>query len=225
MTACGPAPEPPDNRARFKVLGAVDSYDREGWRVAGPQAAVDARTAALPFQGVPALRLRRGAGPVAFVRVTHSKLWVTPFLSWSWFLTYPATVRPPARVVVGFAGGRRDGGRALREVDGLALPDHDRRLELVWADSALRRGSLGPAAAGAADRAYAVRGGRENAGTWWLETVDLATLYQRAWPGDDASRASIAFYGVLAAAAQTGAPPDSGPSDAAAYLSGIALSR
>ena len=31
---------------------------------------------------------------------------------------------------------------------------------------------------------YVVRGGRENLGRWWQESVDLSALYARAWPGD-----------------------------------------
>ena len=61
-----------------------------------------------------------------------------------------------------------------------------------------------------------MRGGAGNAGAWWSETVDLAELYARAWPGDDRRRVRVMFIGIAAAASQPAAT---------AHLSRIVLSR
>ena len=94
----------------------------------------------------------------------------------------------------------------------------DRALSLTWGESALQRGTLSPPPESdnrAAPR-YSVRGGRENAGSWWLETVDLYDLYHRSWPKDDAGKTQVVFIGVAAAGNRPPAP---------AYISGIVLSR
>ena len=62
---------------------------------------------------------------------------------------------------------------------------------------------------------YTARGGRENAGSWVFETVDLSDIYRRTWPGDDAGNVRITFIGIAAA----------GKTPSAAYISGLRLSR
>ena len=68
----------------------------------------------------------------------------------------------------------------------------------MWDASALSRGNLtaGDATGEVATARYIVRGGAEKAGNWWVETVDLETLYRRAWPTDDFRRARITFVGL-----------------------------
>jgi hypothetical protein len=62
---------------------------------------------------------------------------------------------------------------------------------------------------------YVVRGGRENAKIWWLDTVDLSALYAGTWPEDDIGRVQIVFVAVAAAAnARVGA-----------HVAGIMLTR
>jgi len=62
---------------------------------------------------------------------------------------------------------------------------------------------------------YVVRGGRENARTWWLDTVDLSALYAGAWPEDDIGRVQIVFV-AIAVTRNT---------DVGAHIAGIMLSR
>ncbi len=172
--------------------------------------------------GLPALRIANGEDSFIVVRRTRAMLLSTPYLSWSWNIDAPSAPGfHPVRVIVGFHGGDpASGSWDGQPFTGLGsrLPPHDRAISLTWGESALQRGSLdlpGKSAGRAAPR-YTVHGGRENAGSWWLETVDLADLYGRAWPGDDADRAQIMFIGI---AAPGGRPP------APAYVSGILLSR
>ena len=51
---------------------------------------------------------------------------------------------------------------------------------------------------------YTARGGRENTGSWWLETVELSDIYRRAYPDDAAGLSRITFIRIAAAA---GKPP------------------
>lgn len=173
-------------------------------------------------QGIPSLRVTNGADSFVVVRRTRAMMLATPFLSWSWNIEPPsAPGYHPVRLVVGFYGGDPEspsrGSQPLRWL-GSALPAHDRALSMIWGESALQRGTLSPpveAEARAAPR-YSVRGGRENAGSWWLETVDLSALYQRSWPKDDAVEVQIVFIGIAAAGERPPAP---------ANIAGIILSR
>ena len=168
--------------------------------------------------GVPALCIQSGPAPFVFARRTEAILLATPFLSWAWTVEPQASGDHPVRLVVGFHGGQR-GTKPEVTLASLQspMPEHDRVIVLTWADTALARGQLiNPVAANNTNPAvrYTVRGGRESGGTWWLETVDLADLYTRAWPGDAIGHVRVAFIGVAAA-----------PGPVAAYVSGILLSR
>lgn len=167
---------------------------------------------------IPALRV--AAGPRAFVlaRRTQAYLLATPYLTWAWNIEDHGRGIHPIRLVVGFWGGAPDSvGRKTEPFAwlGRRLPRHDRALAIGWADSALQRGNLDIADADKPHAPlYIVRGGRENVGRWWVETVDLSHLYRQAWPDDDAGRASVSFIGVAAA-----------PGTAASLISGLRLSR
>lgn len=173
-------------------------------------------------EGVPALQVINGEDSFVVVRRTDAMMLATPFLSWSWFIEPPSTSGyHPVRIVVGFYGGDpaspSRGSEPLRWV-GNALPAHDRAISFTWSETALQRGTLTKPDKGnkrAAPR-YTVRGGRENAGSWWLETVDLSDVYRRVWPKDDGGNTRIVFIGIAAAGGRTPAP---------AHVSGILLSR
>ncbi|MSO85174.1 MAG: DUF3047 domain-containing protein [Rhodospirillales bacterium] len=172
--------------------------------------------------GVPALRLIPGGDGFIVARRLEAALVMSPYLSWSWSMENHGEGLHPVRLIVGFHGGTQGGAggdRAVRALFGAALPAHDRSFALAWADSALRRGSVLKPEGAEGPRAplYIARGGRENADTWWLETVDLERIYRELWPGDDSARARVVFVG-LAVTPATGDPP-------AAFVSGIRLSR
>ena len=172
--------------------------------------------------GMPSLKITNAQDSFIVVRRTKAMMLATPFLSWSWFIELPSTSGfHPVRMVVGFYGGdptnRGGGGQPFKWL-GSSLPDHDRAMSLTWGESALQRGTLAappPGSHNAAPR-YTVRGGRENAGSWWQETVDLSDLYRQTWPQDDSARAQIVFIGIAAAAGRAPSP---------AHVSGITLSR
>lgn len=173
-------------------------------------------------QGVPSLEVTNGEDSFVVVRRTDAMMLATPYLSWSWYIEPPsASGYHPVRVVVGFYGGDpaspSRGSEPLRWL-GSSLPAHDRALSLTWGQSALQRGTLsrGDENNNRAAPRYTIRGGRENAGSWWLETVDLSDIYRKVWPKDDMGSTRIVFIGIAAAG---GRPP------APAHISGIVLSR
>ncbi len=212
---------------RLPVLGPEPGFSLQapppGWVMRGDAAA---RLVVVEERGVPALRIGGGPDTVLAIRRTQATLLATPYLSWAWKVQAQDTGPHPVRLVVGFRGGRPggdDGGFTLLPP---VLPDHDRVLAIAWGDSALRRGHLdraSPEPRVAADPfsappvVYTQRGGRENADGWWLETVDLADLYARAWPADEVAAVEVVFVGLEGAAGS--------PSDPVARLAGVLLSR
>jgi hypothetical protein len=90
----------------------------------------------------------------------------------------------------------------------------------LWAPSALMRGNLKPIPpshkSNKREAHYMVRGGAENVGFWWPETVDLASLYKLSWPTDTQSSVQVRFIGVTSAASK---------SRVTTFLSDLRLSR
>ncbi|MHA1597110.1 MAG: DUF3047 domain-containing protein [Alphaproteobacteria bacterium] len=172
--------------------------------------------------GIPALHVTNGEKAFIIVRRIRAMMLATPYLSWSWNIEPPSTTGfHPVRVVVGFKRTDPETGGWVKQpysLFGSDLPPHDRAISLTWGESALQRGTLSVPTARqrrAAPR-YTVRGGRENAGSWWLETVDLSELYRRAWPDADPGTVQVVFVGIAAPGGRAPAP---------AYVSGIILSR
>jgi len=224
VTACAAPRVSVDPSGRMEVLGPEPGFSPAspppGWVHEGD---ADGRVEVVS-QGVPALRVRPGDGAFVFARRTDAVLLAAPYLSWAWNMDAQRAGPHPVRIVVGFHGGDPKspswGSQPLAWLGSVLLP-HDRVLMLVWGESVLARGDLSPvvesASAVPANRAprFTVRGGRENAGQWWVETADRADLYSRAWPRDDHRRVRIVFVGIASAV----------QAEAGAHVSGIVLSR
>ena len=174
------------------------------------------RLTPVQIDGVPAMRVAAGEGRLTALRQVRAPLLATPFLTWSWHVSPTRAAAHPVHLVAGFQSVAEPAAAQRRQSATAPLPAHDRQVTLVFAASALQRGSLarleGPADGGV----YTVRGGPENADTWWVETVDLEDLYRRLWPTDDPAWVEVVFIGVQAEPASGGQ---------AANLSGILLSR
>jgi len=216
--------DPTEPTGTVEILGpdAAFSPDRppKDWVVEGR---VDGRLGVASLDGVPALRIGAGAGPLLLARRIRAVLLASPYLSWAWNMEPQTLGFHPVALIVGFRGGRRqDGGWNRSDLVSLAtsLPSHDRALVLTWGESALQRGSMRPetdpvfADMRPAPR-YVVRGGRESANIWWLDTVDLSALYAGAWPEDDIGRVQIVFVAIAV----------TGNADVGAHIAGIKLSR
>lgn len=225
LAACaGPTPGGAPPSGSMDVLGPVPAFEASAlppdWIVDGSVGR--GQLTVVEQDGIPALMVVNGSRPFAAVKPTRSYLLATPYLSWAWNMETPDTGTHPVRLVVGFQGGNRRGAAPPAPATPAAahrLPAHDREIAIVWGDSALQRGAI--VRPDATERPqppsrYTARGGRENAGSWWLETVDLSDIYRRSWPDDDAAGARIAFIGVAALGGQPRSP---------AYISGIRLSR
>ncbi len=124
------------------------------------------------------------------------------FLTWDWrrlpidigqreTLTNDA----PMRLIIGFIGGT-DGPslQAPPPSGGVAneLPPFDRALVVTWSDdpwesgTAARHGGFGH---------FVAHGGPPD-GQWWQQSVDLAELHSRLWPGLPLSEVRIAWVAV-----------------------------
>lgn len=162
--------------------------------------------------GLPSLKITNAENSFIVARRTNAMMLATPFLSWSWLIEPPSTTGyHPVRMVIGFYGGdRRSRSRTSQPLRwlGSSLPTHDRAMSLVWGESALQRGTLVMPTSDStnADPLYTVRGGRENTGSWWLETVDLSSLYRQIWPQDDSVNARIVYIGIEAVAGRVPSP-------------------
>lgn len=207
------------------VLGPIPAFEASAlprdWVIDG--AVGRGQLTVVDRDGIPALMVVNGSRPFAAVKPIRSYLLATPYLSWAWNMETPATGTHPVRLVIGFSGGngqQRDAAAAAPAPSASRpLPVHDREIAIIWGDSALQRGAIDTPDAAKQPQSpalYTARGGRENAGTWWLETVDLSDIYRRSWPADDAADVRITFIGVAALGGRPRSP---------AYVSGIRLSR
>ncbi len=164
-----------------------------------------------------------GVNQYYFARRVQANVLATPYLSWRWKLQPGKWKYHPVRIIVGFSGG---GSKHIQSTlfnklfPRPALPTHDRMLSFLWAPSALMRGNLKPVSNSAKnpkeEAHYVVRGGSENVGFWWKDTVDLASLYKLSWPSDVHSLVQVRFIGVDSFASQ---------SQITTYISDLRLSR
>ena len=158
-----------------------------------------------------ALKITNAKNTFTIARRINAMMLATPFLSWSWFVEQSSIQGyHPLSIVVGFRGGdSRSHNQSSRSFNwfGNTLPEHDRAIKLTWGESALQRGTLNPPQNRTKlSQSYTVRGGRENTGLWWLETIDVSTLYSKIWPEDNIASIRIVFIGVSAVAERLPAP-------------------
>lgn len=189
------------------------------WAVEGAGNVIKTQISVVEKDGVKALKVMNSPAGFVVARRTKAMLLATPFLTWAWNMEPHGSGFHPSRVVVGFSNSAQKSGDWGKSASrpGSDLPPHDRALAFTWGDTALQRGTLTkPSAKERAAPIYTVRGGRENAGSWWLEAVDLSGLYARVWPGEEQGNVQVVFIGVASAG---------GHEPSAAYVSEIKLSR
>ena len=225
LTACAPPLAKVEPEGRLDVLGPFPGFAEkdlpDDWVFAGPSKSRTYLTS-IVLEGVPALRIENDPDGYSAVLRTQAMMLATPFLSWAWNMETVEGGDHPTRLVVGFLDEDPEAttwqSRTLGWL-GQDLPPHKRAISIAWGESALERGNFTiPATVGdnlAAPR-YVARGGRENTGQWWLETIDLAELYARAWPGEKMSHIRISFIGIAT---------EPGREATLAHISGVRLDR
>jgi len=139
--------------------------------------------------GRKALFLINGEDSYRIIRRTKASLLTTPFLTWEWSLRAFLGENHPIRIVVGFQGkGHENLGW------GNDLPDHSRILTVGWSRTPQQQDRLFTKKSAAH---YIIGGGAPPLSTWRAEVADLASLYTRAWPGDEQTNTQITFIGLL----------------------------
>jgi len=157
--------------------------------------------------GYPMIGVTSGASAFLVARRTDAHLAVTPFLHWAWSVHKGAAEVHPVRIVAGIRSQPQDNekrgflaGLMATMSGNRGLPAHDRLISVLWGKSALQRGMVSPittAAKGRRQVHYTARGGRENAGSWWDDSLDLSRLFRESWPNDDVLAARVVFIGVV----------------------------
>lgn len=218
-----PGPDMPPSGS-LNVLGPVPAFEPNAlpldWMSEGK--IERGQLAVVEKAGIPALRVINGKNQFVTAKPTQASLLATPYLSWSWNMEPPESGVHPVRLVIGLhrVDAAPSGWESLTSAGPLnTLPPHDRAIVILWGDSALQRGSIAkPETIDSKQTAarYTARGGSENTGSWWFETIDLSDIYRRTWPQDKIENARIIFIGIAAAGGKAPSP---------AYISGLRLSR
>lgn len=153
------------------------------------------------LDGVPALRVRAGERSFALMRRTSASLLAMPYLSWAWQVSPPKDGAHPIRIIVGLADRTKPAGTPWWQSGRSAAPQVERMISVVWNGTALGRGSIiGPERVeGRPEMArYVARGGPEQGGQWWVDTVDLSLIHRQVWPADDPANMEVRFIGIAA---------------------------
>lgn len=176
--------------------------------------------------GYPMIGVTSGEDALLIARRTDAHLAVTPYLHWAWMVRKGTATVHPVRIVAGIRSQPQDkekpgflAGLMAKVSGSRGLPKHDRLISVLWGNSALQRGMVSPvtkAAKGRQQVQYTARGGRENAGSWWDDSIDLSRLFKQSWPNDDALAARVVLIGVAA---------QSVPAPQTMSIGGLRLSR
>ncbi len=219
LSACAPPSAKVDLTGNIQLFGPLHGFSltdlSDDWVALGADPEDHAVVSATASG--PSIKFLSSPEPYVLVRRIDASLLATPFLSWSWQIESIDRVFHPARITIGL--------RDLPESDsrwrgffglGSGLPKYDRTITLAWSNSALMRGSMSHIISQPASVRYVVRGGQENAGRWWRETVDLSQIHAAAWPDLKRDKSRLVFIGVAVTA---------DPSAGSADFSDIKLSR
>ncbi len=200
------------------ILGPAEDLDPSAlprdWVLHGADDAGWDRLRLAKLREVPALRIVNDRDRQMVLRRVKGWLDRAPILKWSWNMEPQDDGPHPTSLVVGLNGGEAD----RRWWEGYRYhllaqdpPPHDRLIAFVWGDEASHKGGSSHtqpppppkerfAPRRAATAIHVQRGGRENAGKWWMEKADVLALYKRFWPEDDIRRVEITFVGFLSEA-------------------------
>ena len=223
-TACQSPPDVAPTGGNLSVLGPSHEFQRAlatghlppDWQIVGdvPPGAISINE----VDGSLGLRIDGGGTSYAILRRTRASLLATPFLSWAWRATPPKRGEHPVRIYVGLRNRPAQTKQPWWQLGGNERPA-DRIITIDWAETALARGTIiSPTRDedGLSRVRYIARGGQEQGGRWWFDTIDLSQIHHQVWPNDDPAKMDVTLIGF--AVAQASLP-------STMYLASIALAR
>lgn len=194
------------------------------------------------LQGTPALEVEAPGADQPTTSVVGRRLAVPllamPYLQWAWYLEPAIFGGGPGdgldrglRLSVGFYGGAPETPQLTDRLFGTGpsgYPLYDRRVDITFGGTGAPRPEDSVQRMTAVDErgiSYELRRGNfGEAGSWKLEALDLAKLYEQFWPHDRINRAQITFIAVGGLSgrptlARTGGPVPLG------YVAEVTLTR
>lgn len=216
--ACAGRPPPPlpETGGRARVLGPEPGFNtaapQDPWWRSPPHAPDLFKVVEL--EGAPALAVEAPDADEPTTAVLGRRLTVPllamPYLQWAWYLEPAIFGGGPndgldrgLRISIGFYGGAPGSPQLTDRLFGTGpagYPAYDRKIDITF-------GGIGaPRPEDAAQRLMAVndkgvayelrKSSFGQAGSWKLEALDLAKLYQQFWPQDPINLVQISFIAV-----------------------------
>lgn len=207
LSACAPPRSASPLGGTLDVLGpnqafvaAISNDDIPiDWVLSGNPSASALRISTL--DRIPALNINAEKQSFALVRRVNASMLATPYLSWGWHVAPPKSGPHPVRIIVGLINRDAESRRPWWQIGGRDEDIVDRVITIIWNDNALGRGNIMKlkTAKGRPEAAeYIARGGPEQGGRWWVDTVDLSLIHRQIWQHDDPAKIDIKYIGVAA---------------------------
>lgn len=207
LSACAPPRSASPLGGTLDVLGPDSAFSTAlnndeipaDWVLSGDPS--DAALRISTLDRIPALNVSAEKQSFALVRRVHASLLATPYLSWAWHVAPPKSGPHPVRIIVGLVNRDEELKRPWWQVGGRNEGAIDRIITVTWNDTALGRGNIVKlkTTKGRPEAAeYIARGGPEQGGRWWIDTVDLALIHRQIWQRDDPAKIDIKYIGVAA---------------------------
>lgn len=210
IAACSQTPPAPPSVNTLNVMGPEPEFAAAiAQRTLPPTWALSGQVHAgglsiHSIDGLPALKITPGTHNFALTRNVRAPLLALPYLSWSWHVQPPKRGNHPVRLIIGLADRTKEQPRAWWQFSGDDGPPVDRVITVVWGDTALTRGTVfGPTIDedGTARVRYIARGGPEQGGQWWVDTIDLSQIHHQLWPNDTPANMDVHVIGIAVEAA------------------------
>lgn len=207
LSACAPPRSASPLGGTLDVLGPDQAFTKalsnddipDDWVLSGTPSASALRISTI--DQIPALNINAENQSFALVRRVNASMLATPYLSWAWHVAPPKSGTHPVRIIVGLVNRDAESKRPWWKIGGRDEDVVDRVITVVWNDTALGRGNIIKLKT-AEDRPeaaeYIARGGPEQGGRWWVDTVDLSLIHRQIWQHDDPAKIDIKYIGIAA---------------------------
>ncbi len=205
LSACAPPRSASPLGGTLDVLGPDRAFSTalnndhipDDWVLSGSPSASALRISTL--DRIPALNITAEKQSFALARRVNALMLATPYLSWAWHVAPPKSGPHPVRIIVGLVNRDEELRRPWWQIGGRDEDVVDRIITIIWNGTALGRGNIIKLQT-AEDRPeaaeYIVRGGPEQGGRWWVDTVDLSLIHRQVWQRDDPAKIEIKYIGI-----------------------------